>query len=381
MRRLLISLLAAVLFLHTGNATLRGEVVTGAPVTRAQAVTSILLSRSPKLPPYDVRKQFADLPAGAWFESPMRAAEQYGIIQVDAERRLHPELPVTRAEFLRMLARTFHLPENLPFRYTDIVEDAWHARFAGMAERYQLFPDDTDAFRLLPNAHITQREASAALEAVLHSLRTGITDKAPEDTTRVVQEQQLAREQAEGKLQMYLIISTRRVRVQSLGPAVPLPPPPPPMEQQKNLHELRAGLLLRINQIRTQKGLRPLQYNTMLERSAQGFAEDMARRGYFSHVSPEGTTLRERIQTSGYRDRSFAEDCFCIKGYSLAENLARGQRTVQEVIAAWMKSPSHREAILGSEYKDTGFGMSAGYWVQHFGAVILPANVVIYGVP
>jgi uncharacterized protein YkwD len=100
----------------------------------------------------------------------------------------------------------------------------------------------------------------------------------------------------------------------------------------------------------------------------------MALKGYFSHVSPAGQTLRDRIKTTGYYNRTFSSECFCVKGYSLGENLARGPKTAEQAIKAWLKSPSHREAILNADYTDIGVGVSAGMWVQHFGGVLLPGK-------
>ena len=131
-------------------------------------------------------------------------------------------------------------------------------------------------------------------------------------------------------------------------------------------------LMMMVNSVRTAKGLRPLQYNAELEASAQAYAGDLATRRYFSHVSPEGETLKDRMERTGYRNRSFDTGCNCVKGYSLAENLARDARSAKVAMAAWMQSPAHKDAILSSEYQDVGFGIKDGIWVQHFGTVLMP---------
>ena len=98
----------------------------------------------------------------------------------------------------------------------------------------------------------------------------------------------------------------------------------------------------------------------------------MNREGFFGHTDPAGHTLTDRIDVVGYYDSNVSADCRCIKGYALGENLARGQRTADEVVRAWMDSPSHREAILGADFTDLGVGVQSGTWVQHFGGVLLP---------
>ncbi len=372
--RFILALLALLVVL--GSPSPREQAALVSPtITRAQAVTSLLLSRAPNLPPFDTSKEFGDLEAGAWYEAYLRSAEQYGIVEADGEGRLFPNQPVRRAEYLKMITRTFGLAENLPYLYTDVPPTAWYARYAGAAEKYRLFSKDANAFLLQPEKLMTEQESSLALESILRA-----SGKLPEDrmTDEAREAQELSSDQAKGKLQLYLVISTQRLRVRLMNPPSSTPVGPATVEP-KSLSDLRRDLMMLVNRTRTAMGLKPLRYNVMLERSAQAYAEDMARRGYFSHVSPEGETLSNRIQKGGYRDRTFQTDCRCVKGYSLAENLARGQRTPEDAMRAWMQSPSHRAAILSSEYKEIGFGISAGYWVQHFGSVVLPTDVMVQG--
>src|SRR5260370_42566512 len=89
----------------------------------------------------------------------------------------------------------------------------------------------------------------------------------------------------------------------------------------------------------------------------------MLARSYYDHDSPEGTTVLERSRAAGYRP-SLA-----------AENIARGQYTIEEVMDGWMSSPVHRENILSPLFADIGSGLAGGknangdqsFWVQCFG--------------
>ena len=92
------------------------------------------------------------------------------------------------------------------------------------------------------------------------------------------------------------------------------------------------------------------------------------------NTAPDGQTLKDRISATSYYDRSFVLACKCVPGFALGENLARGQKTPKEVVDAWMRSPSHRDAILNPDYADLGIGVSAGYWVQHFGGKLFPGQ-------
>ena len=100
-----------------------------------------------------------------------------------------------------------------------------------------------------------------------------------------------------------------------------------------------------------------------LDRIAQVYADDMLKRSHYGHVDPEGLTVRERAFAGGYRLRF------------IAENLASGQATVDEVMDGWMKSDAHRENILSKIYTEAGFGLAIGrnkrgyqiIWAQVFG--------------
>lgn len=102
--------------------------------------------------------------------------------------------------------------------------------------------------------------------------------------------------------------------------------------------------------------------NTLLDAAAQAKADDMAKLGYFSHTGPDGKTPWQWIAESGYR-------------YQYAgENLAVRFIDSQDVVNAWMQSPSHRANMVKAVYTDIGVGVAQGlfegapatYVVQYF---------------
>jgi len=134
------------------------------------------------------------------------------------------------------------------------------------------------------------------------------------------------------------------------------------------------------NAERQKIGLPPLTYNSFLEASAQSHAEDMQKRDYFSHETPEGLSEEKRIKASGYLDKF--ENCPCNKSYAIGENLAKGQLTAEEVIETWINSPPHKANLLHPTFSEIGIGISKiteenegifeGFvWVQNFGKVQL----------
>ena len=126
-------------------------------------------------------------------------------------------------------------------------------------------------------------------------------------------------------------------------------------------------LLAETNGERTNHHEPALQLNQQLTVAAQAKANDMARRGYWSHVTPDGKQPWSFIQAAGYQ-------------YEAAgENLAYGFGTSQQITTAWMHSTEHRANILNADYQDVGFATANVANYQGTG----PETVVVamYGEP
>lgn len=114
-----------------------------------------------------------------------------------------------------------------------------------------------------------------------------------------------------------------------------------------------------VNQERVKRGLKPLTYNWQLARVARYKSADMAAKNYFSHTSPTYGSPFKMMESFGIR--------FAAGG----ENIAKGQRTPEEAMNAWMNSPGHRANILSNNFTQIGVGYardSSGraYWTQMF---------------
>lgn len=114
-----------------------------------------------------------------------------------------------------------------------------------------------------------------------------------------------------------------------------------------------------VNHERTSAGLGALTVHPNVRLAAQRYADDMALRNFFSHDSPEGTDPGDRLTLAGFAWSAYGE------------NLAAGQQTPREVMAAWLDSPSHCSNLLTPMYTVAGYGVSTAgngpYWVQEFG--------------
>lgn len=106
-----------------------------------------------------------------------------------------------------------------------------------------------------------------------------------------------------------------------------------------------------VNQERAKAGLSALTVSAELTRAARVRALEIVKK--FSHTRPDGTAW-STVSASAY-----------------GENIARGQRTADKVMAAWLTSQGHRANILRSTYRSIGVCcyVSGGvtYWVQLFG--------------
>ena len=111
-----------------------------------------------------------------------------------------------------------------------------------------------------------------------------------------------------------------------------------------------------VNEVRKENGLKPLTYDWELARVARYKSQDMKDNGYFAHNSPVYGSPFDMIKNFGISYRS------------AGENIARGQRTPEAVMNAWMNSTGHRQNILNSSYTKIGVGYVADgkYWTQMF---------------
>ena len=115
-----------------------------------------------------------------------------------------------------------------------------------------------------------------------------------------------------------------------------------------------------MNEYRVKHGCAPLQWDARIAQVAQRHSEDMARRRYFDHNSPDGNSPFDRLRSADVRYRS------------AAENIATGQFTGSQVLNDWLGSPGHRRNIENCRYTHHGLGLARTYWTHDF--VALPVN-------
>ncbi|MDD2822924.1 MAG: CAP domain-containing protein [Candidatus Daviesbacteria bacterium] len=102
------------------------------------------------------------------------------------------------------------------------------------------------------------------------------------------------------------------------------------------------------NRERQKNGLAPVTYNSALSEAAKMKAQNMFAENYWAHFAPSGKDPWGFMRDAGYR--------FSYAG----ENLARNFSNSEDVVSAWMASPTHRENLLNSKYQDIGIAIEDG---------------------
>lgn len=105
-----------------------------------------------------------------------------------------------------------------------------------------------------------------------------------------------------------------------------------------------------VNVARRANGLSPYEMDPQLQLIARQHSEDMVERGYFSHVTPEGVTLWDRLERHGLTPRWAGEN--------IQRNSRAGAQAVEHAIQWFMNSPPHRKNILHQHYTHVGVGVA-----------------------
>ena len=156
----------------------------------------------------------------------------------------------------------------------------------------------------------------------------------------------------------------------------PSPSPAPSPAPIPNTLPSPCEILESINALRAKNDLPGLRLDGRLQDAAVKHAIDMASRGYFDHISPEGENVDERVIREGYEWKT------------VAENIAAGYDDGDALVEGWKASPGHFGNILCKDCTDTGIGAyyAAGtewkyYYVQVFARTDQPIVPVGFECP
>jgi uncharacterized protein YkwD len=143
---------------------------------------------------------------------------------------------------------------------------------------------------------------------------------------------------------------SRRAALQQVAAAFLLPAAFLVETSPANAASLQSEAARYLNAYRARAGLAPLSTEPHLVSAASAQCAIMIAHGKIGHAFGPGTSFSERMFRAGVAP-----------GYH-AENVARGQRSVAEVMQAWMKSRGHRRNMLDPKMTSFGIASNSGYW-------------------
>jgi uncharacterized protein YkwD len=133
-------------------------------------------------------------------------------------------------------------------------------------------------------------------------------------------------------------------------------------EPQLDPDEERQRVLEVVNQARstqtecgteaTFEAAAPLELDDRLTTAAEAHSRDMRERGELTHEGHDGSTVAQRVEGEGY------------DWLRVAENVALGPRTAEEVVAGWLASDEHCANMMDPAMEHLGIGRDGAYWTQ-----------------
>ncbi len=108
----------------------------------------------------------------------------------------------------------------------------------------------------------------------------------------------------------------------------------------------KAELLRLHNEERAEHGAPALCVHPQLEAAAQGHGEDMLKRSFYEHVTPEGVDPDERIARAGYLFATYGENNNMVWGDF---NGKPGRKELRSSVEAERQDLAGREAELAGE--------------------------------
>jgi LysM repeat protein len=131
----------------------------------------------------------------------------------------------------------------------------------------------------------------------------------------------------------------------SVEPRVVSPVPP-----AAELVTVEEELIALVNTERKAEGLAPYTIDPELTRVARAHAQDMVARGYFGHITPEGLSVRDRLQAQG------------LSLDWVGENIIRSTRSAAETpsyaMSWFMADRPHRLNLLHQHFNRIGLGVA-----------------------
>jgi uncharacterized protein YkwD len=115
------------------------------------------------------------------------------------------------------------------------------------------------------------------------------------------------------------------------------------------LNDYENAVAAYINDYRVASGLNAIAYEPTLTYIAKYRSQDLIDRNYWSHYTPEGTTVFNLFKANGVK--------YKIGGENLGQATPADIGTPEAFMNAWQNSPSHNANMLRVGYNYIGVGM------------------------
>ena len=112
--------------------------------------------------------------------------------------------------------------------------------------------------------------------------------------------------------------------------------------------QIARALFDMVNDERAKQGLLRLVWDEKLARIARDYSLDMCRRDFFSHTSPGGAALADRLVSARLGYVKVAENLGMNRGFS---------DPGADCVKGWLDSPGHRRNMLSDGFRQAGVGV------------------------
>ena len=290
-----------------------------ANISRAMVVS--VLYRMAGAPAVNFRPAFRDVSAGQWYSEAVIWAYDNAIVRGTSTNIFSPHADITREE-LAVMVRGYYIGQMQNADVSVRQGRQWNS----FSDRGQISPWAQDSLTW----------------ANYHDIIGGrtATSIAPGGTAT----------RAEAAMIFMRFVETFSANVSTPPPPQPPQPqmPNPPAQIPPDASAFEWEVFLLINQERTSRGIRPLEWHSGVATVARNHSMDMANRTFFAHVCPSGIRSWSRVENAGISFQRFAE------------NLSLGRRTPQAVMEGLMNSPGHMENVLNPSMTHVGVGFYLG---------------------
>ncbi|UOQ43158.1 CAP domain-containing protein [Halobacillus salinarum] len=134
--------------------------------------------------------------------------------------------------------------------------------------------------------------------------------------------------------------------------------PEQPVLSEEEWDAVEAGsekqILAFTNILRNRSSVNAVQLNEDASKAAFLHSKDMKENEYFSHFSPSGDGLKERLKKEDIQYRS------------AGENIAAQYVDAAAAVQGWLNSSGHRKTLLSERYTHIGIGVYHRYYTQDF---------------